>query len=65
MIDSLTYRAMHPGANSNVLIDELGPEAMACDKPPSQEFLLLLPNIATGFDMSEKKWSETYSISNR
>lgn len=30
---------------------------MERDEPPSEEFLMLLPNSAFGFNMQEKQWS--------
>jgi len=57
MIAVNTYK-MHPDAQTKGRMrDEVGPEAMAQDEPPSGNFtLLLLPNIF-GFNMQEKKWS--------
>jgi hypothetical protein len=58
MIDINTYKKMHADAQiRGRLKDEIGPEAMAQDEPPSGSFALLLPPNIYGFNMQEKKWS--------
>jgi hypothetical protein len=59
MIDITTYKKMHADSavSKRHLRDDLGPEAMAQDAPPGENFLLLLPPSILGFNMQEKKWS--------
>ncbi|KAI1415685.1 hypothetical protein F5Y13DRAFT_156585 [Hypoxylon sp. FL1857] len=66
MIDMMAYRELHkPEMNSNKTrgtlseqlgTDDLGPEAMERDEPPSDEFLYLLPETIKGFNLRKKKW---------
>lgn len=62
MINLKTYRCLHQnnpyeGAIwRKDLADELGPEAMARDEPPDDQFELLLPAIIKGFNLRRKKW---------
>ncbi|KAI9869908.1 MAG: hypothetical protein M1830_004937 [Pleopsidium flavum] len=58
MIDTTTYRKMHPdAAKSNPqLRDDLGPKALERDEPPDGDFVMLLPPNIFGFNMQEKKW---------
>lgn len=62
MIDTNTYKKMHPDAQKGRrLRDEIGAEAMAKDTAPSEEFVLMLPPNLLGFNMQEKKWSTSRS----
>ncbi|KAI9704067.1 MAG: hypothetical protein M1820_005689 [Bogoriella megaspora] len=62
MIDFKTYRRLH--GNSLLdrsswrteLKDELGPDAMARDDPPDDQFELLLPPKIKGYNLRRKKW---------
>ena len=59
MIDLKTYSSLHkenvyPSRTS--LMDELGPEAMARDEPPDEQFVLLLPLKIKGYNLRRKKW---------
>jgi hypothetical protein len=58
MVDFQTYRYMHPDAPAagKRLNDSLGPDKMASEKPPEDDFVLLLPPSVYGFNMLDKKW---------
>ena len=58
MIDYKTYRVMHPEnkALKKELTDELGPEALARNTPPDEQFELLLPLNIKGYNLRRKKW---------
>jgi hypothetical protein len=64
MVDMQTYKKMHSevsvkgrkGDDSRHTRDDLGPDAMAQDEPPSKQFPLLLPPNIYGFNMQDKKW---------
>ncbi|KAJ9668738.1 hypothetical protein H2201_000982 [Coniosporium apollinis] len=60
MIDIDTFRLTHPEADffrySDRLKNDLESAVMERDEPPSEEFLMLLPNSAFGFNMQEKQW---------
>lgn len=60
MIDIGIYKKMHISQNTVDLPnhDELGPEIMASDTPPGDNFTLLLPSTLVGFNMQEKKWGK-------
>lgn len=58
MIDLKTYRSLHPESRigRSELQDELGPEALARDVPPDEQFELLLPLKIKGYNLRIKKW---------
>ncbi|KAI1390348.1 uncharacterized protein F4822DRAFT_233403 [Hypoxylon trugodes] len=66
MVDMAVYRELHkPEEGKNGSrdrfsekpgTDDLGPEAMKQDKPPTDEFLYLLPTTIKGFNLRKKKW---------
>lgn len=58
MIDLKTYRSLHRinFHDSNGLKDELGPEAIAREDPPDDQFELLLPLKIKGYSLRRKKW---------
>ena len=58
MIDLKTYCSLHPGSRSfrAELKDELGPETLARDVPPDDQFELLLPLQIKGYNLRRKKW---------
>lgn len=58
MVDFQTYRYMHPDALAarKRLNDSLGPDKMASEKLPEDDFVLLLPPSVYGFNMLDKKW---------
>ena len=57
MIDLKTYRSLHPESTYQPkLEDELGPEALARDMPPDEQFELLLPLKIKGYNLRIKKW---------
>lgn len=61
MIDYVMYRRMHPGNHHKFALygrDDLGPEAMRQDEPPSDDFLATLPAEIHGFEFETKGWSE-------
>ena len=57
MIDPITYKTLHKN-NAQPLRDDLGPEVVSAEKPPSDPFPLLLPATINGFSMRNKKWEE-------
>ena len=57
MIDPITYKKLH-NKNAAPLRDDLGPELVSAEKPPSDPFPLLLPATINGFNMRNKKWEE-------
>ena len=57
MIDPITYKKLHKN-NAQPLRDDLGPEVVSAEKPPSDPFPLLLPATINGFNMRNKKWEE-------
>ncbi|KAF4636197.1 hypothetical protein G7Y89_g1892 [Cudoniella acicularis] len=60
MIDSATYKAMHPSHSTDQIKerDDLGPKKMEEDYPPLKEsFILCLPGTIPGFDMNKKLWT--------
>jgi hypothetical protein len=63
MIDIGIYKKMHLNPNSIDLPnrDDLGPEVMASDTPPGDNFTLLLPSKLVGFNMQEKKWGKYHT----
>ena len=63
MVDYKTYRSLHPDNASlrNHLKDELGPEAMARDEPPDEQFELLLPLKIKGYNLRRKKWFDLFA----
>ena len=58
MIDLKTYSSLHPASrfSQTELKDELGPEALARDMPPDEQFELLLPLKIKGYNLRRKKW---------
>ena len=56
MIDLKTYRRLHGFPGQSTLKDELGPDAMARDDPPDEQFILLLPLGIKGYNLRRKKW---------
>ncbi|KAF3065209.1 AAA family ATPase [Daldinia childiae] len=66
MIDMMVYRELHkPDKKRDITrwispdhpeTDDLSPEAMKRDYPPSDEFLYVLPSIIKGFNLKKKKW---------
>ena len=58
MIDLKTYRSLHQksGYGPSELKDELGPEALARDVPPDEQFELLVPLKIKGYNLRIKKW---------
>lgn len=57
MVDFKTYRKLHPSMlSTSSLVDELGPEALAKDEPPDEQFELLLPLKIKGYNLRRKKW---------
>lgn len=65
MIDTAAYNQMNPTASVSLVKsqDEVGPDAMSKDEPPSDEdFLLCLPKTITGFNMDTKTWSVDPSL---
>ncbi|KAH6957289.1 hypothetical protein DER45DRAFT_569611 [Fusarium avenaceum] len=63
MIDTATYKQMHPIANNQPPLlpyhDELGPEVMSQDDPPLElgdSFIMCLPTSLNGFNMQKKEW---------
>lgn len=57
MVDLRTYRKLHPNVFSPTqLVDELGPEALARDEPPDEQFEFLLPLKIKGYNLRRKKW---------
>jgi hypothetical protein len=60
MIDTSTYTQLHSdgdtSANSFRLDNGLGSDAMASDRPPDGNFLILLPPTIYGYDMHEHRW---------
>ena len=52
MVDLKTHGSLHPESRyyQTSLIDELGPEAMARDEPPDEQFELLLPLTIKGYN---------------
>ena len=58
MIDLKTHKNLHPENRYGQidLKDELGPEALALDAPPDDQFELLLPLTIKGFNFRTKKW---------
>jgi hypothetical protein len=62
MVDPKTYRTLHKGYScgngpkTGGLTDELGPEAMARNVPPDEQFELLLPPTIKGYNLGRKKW---------
>ena len=61
MIDMSIYKQLHPSTSTTAKVanrDDLEPDVMASDVPPSGFFTLLLPNTIIGFDMLEKKWGK-------
>ncbi|KAI9687859.1 MAG: hypothetical protein M1822_001940 [Bathelium mastoideum] len=56
MIDLKTYQRLHGYVVHGGLKDELGPEAIAQDDPPDEQFLLLLPLSIKGYNLRRKKW---------
>jgi hypothetical protein len=58
MVDLATFYKMHPeNLPHSRLRDDLGVEATARQRPPDDDFLLLLPAKVRGFNMQQKKWS--------
>ena len=58
MIDLKSYRNLHP-TNVHIgkeLKDELGPDALAQDEPPDEQFEFLLPLKIKGYNLRLKKW---------
>jgi hypothetical protein len=78
MIDIETYKEMHVVESSSepqnrhiseAVVngqDDIGPNIMSKDEPPSDDkFLLCLPNTIVAFNMNAKKWSlDPYSVDN-
>jgi SpoVK/Ycf46/Vps4 family AAA+-type ATPase len=60
MIDPSTYTQLHSdgdtSADSLSSKDDLGGDAMASDRPPGGNFLLLSPPTIYGYDMNEHRW---------
>ena len=58
MIDLKTYSSLHPESRYGQaeLKDELGPEALARDVPPDEQFELLLPLKIKGYNLRRKQW---------
>ena len=58
MVDLKTYRSLHQKEQyfSLDLADELGPEALAKDEPPDEQFEFLLPLKIKGYNLRRKKW---------
>jgi uncharacterized protein DUF7025/ATPase family protein associated with various cellular activities (AAA) len=54
MIDTETYNLMHKSMSQQP--DELGHEAMQRDQAPDNTFLLLLPQVISGYGLHDKKW---------
>ena len=63
MIDLKTHRSVHPDNKlyQSHLKDELGPEAMARDEPPNEQFELLLPLQIKGYNLRRKKWYDLWA----
>lgn len=65
MIDTATYKQMHPPANNQSPLlpyhDELGSELMSQDDPPTElgdSFIMCLPTSLNGFNMQKKEWGK-------
>ena len=58
MIDLKTYRSLHSERRlyHSELKDELGPEALARDVPPDEQFEYLLPLKIKGYNLRRKQW---------
>ncbi|KAG6986733.1 hypothetical protein G7Y79_00073g098320 [Physcia stellaris] len=58
MVDLKTYYTLHPdsGSSRSSSEDELGPEVLARDVPPNEQFELLLPLEIKGYNLRIKKW---------
>lgn len=58
MIDTMAFKRYQPEApvSKLQLKDELGPEVMGNEEPPSEDFTLLLPYCVMGFNMQDKRW---------
>ncbi|OTB11465.1 hypothetical protein K445DRAFT_322048 [Daldinia sp. EC12] len=68
MMDMMVYRELHKREGNRDSTrwvppeypgtDDLGPEAMERDDPPSTEFLYLQPVMTKGFNLRKKKWMD-------
>ncbi|GCB27380.1 ATPase family AAA domain-containing protein 3 [Aspergillus awamori] len=61
MIDFPTYLQLHPpeGQNSKILREpgeEIPPERMEIDEPPSSPEIFLFPSTVVGYNLRRKKW---------
>ncbi|PLB34979.1 ATP-binding protein [Aspergillus candidus] len=58
MIDFSTYKQLHPSESKTLLKkrDEILPERMNVDEPPSAPELFLFPSTIIGFNLRRKKW---------
>lgn len=61
MIDFPTYKQLHPSDPKTVLLgncEEILPEQMDLDEPPSAPELFLFPSTIIGFNLRRKKWGK-------
>jgi SpoVK/Ycf46/Vps4 family AAA+-type ATPase len=60
MVDTNTYKLLHPTNADHEAHQELDPAAMDNDDPPADPFPLLLPAKIRGYGFHDKKWSEWF-----
>ena len=62
MIDFPTYKQLHPSDSETVVLpgdrEEILPERMDLDEPPSAPELFLFPSTIIGFNLRRKKWGK-------